>query len=49
MTMMSETQRQAVEALEGARREGVTLTGYAKRKGLLIGQLYAALASWGQY
>jgi hypothetical protein len=44
MTTMTEKQRLAVEALEGARQEGVTLTAYANTKGLLIGELYGTLA-----
>jgi hypothetical protein len=44
MTTMSEKQRQAVEALEAARREGVSLTAYAKTKGLVISELYNTLA-----
>ena len=44
MTTMTEKQRQAVEALEEARREGVTLTAYAKTKGLAVGELYGTLA-----
>jgi hypothetical protein len=44
MTTMTEKQRQAVEALEAARQVGVTLTAYAKGKGLVIGELYSTLA-----
>jgi hypothetical protein len=33
-----------VEALEAARREGVTLTTYAKDKGLVVRDLYSTLA-----
>ena len=44
MTTMTEIERQAVDALEAARREGVTLTAYAESKGLVIGQLYGAVA-----
>jgi hypothetical protein len=44
MTTMTEKQRLAVEALEGARQEGVTLTTYANIKGLVIGELYSTLA-----
>ena len=44
MTTMTEKQRLAVEALEGARQEGVTLTAYANAKSLAIGELYSTLA-----
>lgn len=44
MTTMTEKQRAAVEAREGARREGVTLVAYAKAKGLVIRELYDSLA-----
>jgi hypothetical protein len=44
MTTMTEKQRVAVEALDGARREATTLTAYAKTKGLVIGELYSTLA-----
>ena len=30
VTEMTEKQQRAIEALEGARRDGVTLSGYAK-------------------
>ena len=45
MTTMTEKQRLAVEAVDGARREGMTLTAYAKAKGLMIGELYSTLAA----
>jgi hypothetical protein len=44
MTTMTEKQQQAVDAFEAARQEGVTLTAYAKAKGLVIGDLYSTLA-----
>jgi hypothetical protein len=44
MTTMTEKQRLAVEALGNSRREGMTLTAYAKTKGLVIGELYSTLA-----
>jgi hypothetical protein len=44
MTTMSGKEQQAVDALEAARREGATLTGYARAKGLVIGELYNTLA-----
>lgn len=44
-TAMTEKQRVAFEALQGARREGVTLNGYAKARGLSIRELYDGLAS----
>jgi len=45
MTTMTEKQQQAAQAIEAARREGVTLTTYAKAKGLVIRELYGALAN----
>ena len=45
MTMMTEKQQQAVDALEAVRQEGATLTAYAKAKGLVIGELYSTLAA----
>lgn len=44
MTTMTEKQQAAVEAREGARREGVTLVAYARAKGLVIRELYDSLA-----
>jgi hypothetical protein len=44
MTTMTEKQRLAMDAHDGARREGMTLTAYAKAKGLVIGELYSTLA-----
>ena len=44
MTTMTERQQQAARALEAARREGVTLTAYAKANGLVIAELYSTLA-----
>jgi hypothetical protein len=44
-TEVTEKQRQAVEALEGARREGKTLRAYAQSHGLAIQDLYNALAA----
>lgn len=41
---MTEKQRTAVEALQGARREGKSLSEYAKAHGLAIWGLYNALA-----
>src|SRR5579871_4392471 len=41
---MTEKQRLAMEALDSARRDGITLTAYAKAKGLVIGELYSTLA-----
>jgi hypothetical protein len=40
----TEKQRQAVEAMEGARSEGVTLSKYAETHGLVIRELYDAIA-----
>lgn len=45
MTEMTEKQRRAVEALEGARSEGVTLSEYAKGHGLALRELYDAIAA----
>lgn len=44
-TEMTEKQRHAVEALEGARSEGVTLSEYAKGHGLAVRELYDAIAA----
>lgn len=44
-TEMTEKQRLAVEALEGARREGRSLRAYAQSHGLAIQDLYNALAA----
>jgi hypothetical protein len=44
-TEMTEKQRRAVEALEGARSEGVTLSEYAKGHGLVLRELYDAIAA----
>lgn len=41
---MTEKQRTALEALQGARREGKSLSEYAKAHGLAIWGLYNALA-----
>ena len=43
-TQMTEKQRLAVEAMEGARSEGVSLSDYAKARGLAIRELYDAIA-----
>ena len=43
-TEMTEKQRLAVEAMEGARSEGVSLSDYAKAHGLVIRELYDAIA-----
>jgi hypothetical protein len=40
----TEKQRQAIEAMEGARGEGVALSKYAKTHGLVIRELYDAIA-----
>jgi hypothetical protein len=42
---LTEKQRVAVEALEGARRAGVPLSDYAKAKGLEIRPVYDAIAA----
>jgi hypothetical protein len=44
VTRMTEKQRLAVEAMEGARSEGVSLSDYAKARGLVIRELYDAIA-----
>jgi hypothetical protein len=41
---MTEKQRMALEALQTAKREGKTLTDYAKAHGLQIRELYDSLA-----
>jgi hypothetical protein len=40
----TEKQQQAIEAMEGARGEGVALSKYAKAHGLAIRELYDAIA-----
>lgn len=40
----TEKQRVAMEAFEGARREGVALSQYAKTRGLAIREVYDAIA-----
>ena len=40
----TEKQRQAIEAMEGASSEGVALSKYAKAHGLIIRELYDAIA-----
>lgn len=45
MTEMTEKQRRAVQALEGARSEGVTLSDYAKSHALPLRELYDAIAA----
>jgi hypothetical protein len=40
----TEKQRQAMEALEGARSEGVALSRYAKARGLAIREVYDSIA-----
>jgi len=42
---LTEKQRVAVEALEGARRAGVPLSDYAKAKGLATRPVYDAIAA----
>src|ERR1700731_870669 len=42
---LTEKQRVAVEALEGARRAGVPLSDYAKSKGLEMRPVYDAIAA----
>ncbi len=41
---VTEKQRLAMEALEGARREGVALSHYAKARGLAIREVYDSIA-----
>ena len=43
-TEMTEKQRRAVEAMEGARQAGISLNDYAKTHGLVIRELYDAIA-----
>jgi hypothetical protein len=40
----TQKQRQAIEAMEGARREGLALSKYAEGHGLVIRELYDAIA-----
>lgn len=42
---LTQRQREAVEALEGARRAGVPLRDYAKSKGLELRPVYDAIAT----
>src|SRR2546421_6878178 len=42
---LTEKQRVAVETLEGARRAGVSLSDYAKAKGLELRPVYDAIAA----
>ena len=42
---LTQKQRQAMEAAEGARREGVGLSEYARRRGLELRTLYDAIAA----
>jgi hypothetical protein len=42
---LTQKQREAVEALEGARRAGVPLSNYAKAKGLELRPVYDAIAT----
>ena len=42
---LTQKQREAVEALEGARRAGVALSDYAKSKGLELRPVYDAIAT----
>ena len=43
-TEMTEKQRLAVEAMDGARSEGISLSDYAKARGLVIRELYDSIA-----
>ena len=42
---MTEKQQRAIEALESARSEGVTLSEYAKARGLPLRELYDGIAA----
>lgn len=42
---MTERQRRALEAMEAARRQGCSLTEYAKAQGLAVREIYDALAA----
>ena len=44
-TEMTEKQRRAVEALEGARNEGLALSKYAKKHDLALRELYDGIAA----
>jgi hypothetical protein len=43
--VLTQNQRVAVEAMEGARRAGVPLSDYAKAKGLQVRPVYDAIAA----
>jgi hypothetical protein len=43
-TEMTEKQRLALEAMEGARNEGISLSDYAKARGFMIRELYDSIA-----
>lgn len=43
--VMTERQRRAIEAMEAVRRQGCTLTEYAKGQGLAVREIYDALAA----
>jgi predicted trehalose synthase len=42
---MTDKQRRALEAMEAARAQGCSLTGYARAHGLVIREIYDALAA----
>ena len=44
-TAMTEKQQRAIEAMQGARAEGMALSEYAKARGLAIRELYDAIAA----
>lgn len=44
-TEMTEKQQRAIEAMQGARAEGMALSEYAKAHGLAIRELYDAIAA----
>lgn len=43
--MMTEKQRGALDAMEAARQQGCSLTEYAKAQGLVVREIYDALAA----
>jgi hypothetical protein len=45
---LTDKQRQAIEHLEGSRREGVALRAYARGHGLALSELYDPLAALGR-
>jgi hypothetical protein len=42
---LTDKQRQAIDCLEGARKEGVALSAYARSRGLAVRQIYDAMVA----